>query len=159
MFDANEPILNQILLPYQRKWVADDARFKIGMWSRQTGKSLSSAGETVRDCQLRPGQLWVVLSAGERQAVEWMAKAKMWIEAFQLIVDGYEETLHAADALKSKAEIRFKNGSRIVAIPANPDTARGYSANLVLDEFAIHEKPWDIWAAIDEGKADEEDDN
>lgn len=90
----------------------------------------------------------MVLSAGERQALEWMAKAKMWIEAFQLIVDGYEETLHAADAMKSKAEIKFNNGSRIVAIPANPDTARGYSANLVLDEFAIHEKPWDIWAAI-----------
>jgi DNA-binding LytR/AlgR family response regulator len=35
-----------------------------------------------------------------------------------------------------------------VAIPANPDTARGYSANLVLDEFAIHERPFDIWAAI-----------
>ena len=115
---------------------------------RQSGKSLSTACETVRDCQLRPGQLWVVLSAGERQALEWMLKAKMWIEAFQLIVDSYEETLHAADALKSKAEIKFSNGSRIIAIPANPDTARGYSANLVLDEFAIHERPWDIWAAI-----------
>ena len=25
---------------------------------------------------------------------------------------------------------------------------RGYSGNLILDEFAIHEKPFDIWAAI-----------
>ena len=148
MINLNEPILNKVLLPYQRAWVADQSRFKIGMWSRQTGKSFSTACEVVRDCQLRPGQLWVVLSAGERQALEWMAKARMWSEAFQLIVDGYDETLHAADALKSKAEIRFNNGSRIVAIPANPDTARGYSANLVLDEFAIHERPWDIWAAI-----------
>lgn len=148
MFKSNEPILNKVLLPYQRKWVADDARFKIGMWSRQTGKSFSTACEAVRDCLLRPGQLWVVLSAGERQALEWMQKARMWSEAFQLVVDAYEETLHSSDAMKSKAEIRFNNGSRIVAIPANPDTARGYSVNLVLDEFAIHERPWDIWAAI-----------
>ena len=140
--------LDQILLPYQKAWVLDESRFKIGMWSRQTGKSFSTACEAVRDCLLRPGQLWVCLSAGERQAFEWLRKARQWAEAFKIAVDSYKETANIADAAKSKAEIVFKNGSRILAIPANPDTARGYSANLVLDEFAIHERSWDIWAAI-----------
>ena len=111
-------ILNEILMPYQRRWVEDTSRFKIGLWSRQTGKSFATACESVLDCNAQPkgnSDLWVVLSAGERQALEWMEKAKKWTD---------------------------------VAIPANPDTARGYSANLVLDEFAIHEKPFDIWAAI-----------
>lgn len=149
-FDMDDPntILDRVLLPYQRAWVADDSRFKIGLWSRQTGKSFATACEASLDCLLRPGQLWVVLSAGERQALEWMRKAKVWAEAFRLVADSYEETRASADATLAKAEIAFKNGSRIVAIPANPDTARGYSANLVLDEFAIHEKTWDIWAAI-----------
>ena len=144
-------ILNEILMPYQLKWVEDKARFKIGLWSRQTGKSFATACESVLDCNAQPkgnSDLWVVLSAGERQALEWMEKAKKWTEAVKAAVDSYEEIRDSANALMSRAEIRFANGARIVAIPANPDTARGYSANLVLDEFAIHERPFDIWAAI-----------
>nr|AIF26382.1 hypothetical protein [uncultured bacterium fosmid pJB16B1] len=144
-------ILKEILLPWQQRWVSDPRRFKIGMWSRQTGKSFSTACEAVTDCAAQgqnSSDLWVVLSAGERQALEWMEKAKKWAQALKFTVDSYEEIRGSADALISRAEIRFGNGSRIVAIPANPDTARGYSGNLILDEFAIHEKPFDIWAAI-----------
>ena len=130
------------------RWVLDESRFKIGLWSRQTGKSFATAAEAVLHCQLHPGTLWVVLSAGERQALEWMRKAKQWAEAVQLALEAYDETRPGGNALMTRAEITFANKSRIIAIPANPDTARGYSANLVLDEFAIHEKPWDIWAAI-----------
>ena len=138
---------NQILLPYQKAWLKDESRFKIGMWSRQTGKSFATAAEAVKDCLVRPGQLWVCLSAGERQAFEWLRKAKQWTDALKVACT-YAEMPDAADARFSKGEIAFRNGSRILAIPANPDTARGYSANLILDEFAIHEKSWDIWAAI-----------
>ena len=144
-------VLREILMPYQLKWVEDSSRFKIGLWSRQTGKSFATACESVTDCAAQPkgsSCLWVVLSAGERQALEWMEKAKKWTEAVKATVDSYDEIRDSANALLSRAEIRFANGARIVAIPANPDTARGYSANLVLDEFAIHEKPFEIWAAI-----------
>lgn len=164
-------VLKEILMPYQLKWVEDSSRFKIGLWSRQTGKSFATACEAVLDCvcgdslelgaksleglgaqssklKAKSSKLWVVLSAGERQALEWMEKAKKWTEAVKATVDSYDEIRDSANALLSRAEIRFANGARIVAIPANPDTARGYSANLVLDEFAIHERPFDIWAAI-----------
>ena len=146
-------LLKRYLMPYQAEWLADDSRYKIGMWSRQTGKSFATACEAVVDCVfLRPGQHWVVLSAGERQALEWMRKARFWVEAFQkavhIVEPKYTEMLHASDASLSKSEIQFENGSRITAIPANPDTARGYSCNVILDEFAIHEKPAEIWAAI-----------
>lgn len=146
-----KPILKEVLLPWQQEWVADQSRFKIGMWSRQTGKSFSTACEASVDCaaqETNSSLLWVVLSAGERQALEWMEKAKKWCEAIKATVDSYDEIRSSADALLSRAQIRFANGARIVAIPANPDTARGYSGNLILDEFAIHEKPFDIWAAI-----------
>ena len=146
--NATQSILERILTPYQLAWVKDESRFKIGLWSRQTGKSFATACEAVLHCLLHPGTLWVVLSAGERQAIEWMRKAKQWAEAVQLALAAYDETRPGGNALMTRAEITFANKSRIIAIPANPDTARGYSANLVLDEFAIHEKPWDIWAAI-----------
>lgn len=149
--DVKRSILKEILLPWQQSWVADVSRFKIGLWSRQTGKSFSTACESVIDSAVQPensSNLWVVLSAGERQALEWMEKAKKWSEAVKATIDSYDESLCLANPMLSKATIRFGNGARIIAIPANPDTARGYSGNLILDEFAIHERPFDIWAAI-----------
>jgi phage FluMu gp28-like protein len=137
-----------ILLPYQRDWVDDPARFKIGMWSRQTGKSFATAGEAVRDCSANANRTWVCMSAGERQALEWMEKAKQWTEAFETAISFDEVLRDNAQSLMKSAEIRYANGSRLIAIPANPKTARGYSANLVLDEFAFHEDPDAIWKAI-----------
>jgi phage FluMu gp28-like protein len=127
--------------------VTDTARFKIGLWARQTGKSFSTAAEAVADC-LQRKTTWVTLSAGERQALEWMRKAREWAEAFKVAIADYAEDRDSAEALLKNAEIRWPNGSRLIAIPANPATARGYSANLTLDEFAFHEDPDAIWRAV-----------
>jgi len=43
---------------------------------------------------------------------------------------------------------KFPNGSRIIALPANPDTARGYTGDVLLDEFALHRDSKAIWAAM-----------
>jgi len=137
-----------VLLPYQAAWVNDSARFKIGLWSRQSGKSFACASEAVECCLRVPGSQWVVLSAGERQALEFMEKAKQWAAAYEFAFDSYVETRDSAQALIKSAEIRWPNRSRMLALPANPSTARGYSANLILDEFAFHEKPDQIWRAI-----------
>lgn len=136
-----------VLLPYQRRWVDDDARFKIGLLARQTGKSFSTSFESVRDC-LKRKTTWVCLSRGERQALEWMAKAKEHSEAFNVALADYAEDRDSSEALLKSAEITWPNGSRIIALPSNPATARGYSANLVLDEFAMHDKPEEIWRAV-----------
>lgn len=137
-----------LLMPYQARWVSDLARFKIGVWSRQTGKSFSTAAEAVTDSLTDPGTKWVCLSAGERQALEWLEKTKEWAGAYRLAIENYAEDRSMAEALLKQAEIRFANGSRIIAIPANPSTARGYSANVILDEFAYHEDPRKIWSAM-----------
>lgn len=137
-----------ILLPYQRAVVDDGARFKIWLASRQIGKSMGLAAEASRDCAAKPGDMWVVLSAGERQALEFMEKAKQWAEAFQLVTADYFEEREHSEALIKSAEIRWGNGSRMIALPANASTARGYSANLILDEFAFHDDPDLIWRGI-----------
>jgi len=136
-----------ILLPYELRWVNDRARMKIGCWSRQIGKSLSTADEAVEDCFQRRTD-WVCMSAGERQALEWIRKAKVWTEAYQIAIANYHEERANSEALIRSASITYPNGSRIISIPSNPATARGYTANVVLDEFAHHEKPDDIWTAI-----------
>jgi phage FluMu gp28-like protein len=137
-----------ILLPYQRRFVDDSARFKLWLASRQIGKSMGLAAEAVRDSAATPKDMWVVLSAGERQALEFMEKAKQWAEAFDLALDDYREDREAPETLIRSAEIRWGNGARMIALPANPSTARGYSANLILDEFAFHDDPDKIWRGI-----------
>ena len=133
------------LLPYQRAFVLDPARFKIWLSSRQIGKSFGTAFEAATDCAKHPGAEWLVMSAGQRQADEWMLKASRLSRAVALEMSGTDDAVRVE---VSASEIRFSNGARILSVPANPDTARGYSANLVLDEFAIHEQDREIWAAV-----------
>jgi phage FluMu gp28-like protein len=142
------PRPQRLLLPYQKKWTRDQARFKIGLWARQTGKSFACAAEAVMDCMRQPGTEWIILSAGERQALEFMRKARDWAGACGYAIDNYFETRAALGSLIKSAEITWSNGSRMIALPANPAAARGYSANLILDEFAFHERPEEIWRAI-----------
>jgi phage FluMu gp28-like protein len=138
----------ELLLPYQRRWVTDPARFKICVQARQTGKSFQTACEAISSAFIDPGTKWVCLSSGERQSLEWMEKAKEWADAFRLAIENYTEDREMGQALLRVAEIRFANDSRIIAIPANPSTARGYSANIILDEFAYHDDPDAVWAAM-----------
>ena len=45
-----------ILYPYQRRWIDDQSRFKIGMFSRQTGKTYTSIALAVRALEQRNTQ-------------------------------------------------------------------------------------------------------
>lgn len=138
-----------LLFPLQRKYVDDHSQYKIAVTTRQWGKSTCTAGETVHDSLIDPGTKWVTMSAGERQSIEWLSKAKEWVTAYKLVIeDVAEDRGGLAEGLLRSTDILLNNGSRIIAIPANPQTARGYSANINLDEFAYHEDPNAIWAAM-----------
>ena len=138
-------ILNEVL-GYQQNWLRDTSRFKIGLWARQTGKDYTCAAEAVFDCVQNPKTHWLILACGERQARESLEKAKEWA------LTAYEK--HSAHLPRvsikreSATEIRFANGSRITALPAKPGTIRGYSANIILTEFAFHDDPEAMWKAI-----------
>lgn len=131
----------ELLLPYQQRWVSDDSKFKIWLKSRQIGGSLGSAFEAVSDCFAYPNTDWLILSVSGRQAEEWILRAHRVSRIFHQALETPEPTCLTS-------EIRYHNGSRIIGLPANPDTVRGYSANLILDEFAFHEKPDRIYEAI-----------
>jgi len=141
---ATQPAVS--LYGYEAAWVADRARFKAGNWSRQTGKSFTVALEAVDDAA-ETGDDWVLLSRGERQSKELMAKVKMHLEAYGMAAVDLQETFFA-DTRTTMLVATLPNGARIMGLPANPDTARGFSANVILDEFAFHADPDKIWAAI-----------
>jgi phage FluMu gp28-like protein len=139
------------LLPYQADFAANTARFKIGLWARQTGKDHTATAEAVLDCLHNPGTTWIIVAAGERQALESLAKAKEWAAFLKFQIADYTEApgnVPYAVARAASTEIKWSNGSRLIALPANASTIRGYSANLILTEFAFHENPDAIWRAI-----------
>lgn len=148
---SNRPVPSpkDLLYPLQRNFVDDRSQYKIAVTTRQWGKSTCTSGEAVHDCLVDPGTKWVCMSAGERQSQEWLNKAKEWLAAYQLVIeDQIDDRGGLAEGLLRSSEILLSNGSRIIAIPANPSTARGYSANVILDEFAYHDDPRAIWSAM-----------
>jgi len=136
------------LTKYQVRWVNDKSRFKIGCWSRQCGKSFSTSLEAVVDCWENAGATWVFLSAGERQSKELIRKAKMHATSIDMAIESIETDYFAGDTIYKMLEINFPNGSRIIGLPANPDTAVGWSANILLDEFSKHKDSYEIWKAM-----------
>lgn len=139
---------------YQRRWMLDDARFKVGMFARQTGKTFTTSLEIVDDCFMAEAAgrrtRWVILSRGERQAKEAMNEGvKLHCQAYNLGIEEIEGTYRGQDGtLYNLLEVVLPGGSRITALPANPDTARGFSANVFLDEFAFHQDSRAIWRAL-----------
>lgn len=142
---------------YQQAWFNDRARFKLGKFARQTGKTFTTTLEIVDDVYVAEadGQKspWIILSRGERQAVEAMEEgvirhARAYGIASKALaredIEVYDE-----DNIKRKGlQVVFPGGSKVGALPANPDTARGFSRNVYLDEFAFHKDSRKIWAAL-----------
>jgi phage FluMu gp28-like protein len=141
------------LLPYQRRWAEDDARWKFGLMSRQVGKDFASGYEGVRDILRaeKKGERrdWLIAAPSERQSLESLGKWKEWAQAFKASLKGYEEERESGgESLLKSATITFPKGSRVIAVPGRPDTVRGYSANVLLTEFAFFESPDLTWRAI-----------
>ena len=140
------------LYPYQQRWIRNKNRFKAGMFARQTGKTFTTTLEIVDNCLEMETQgrkaRWVILSRGERQAKEAMEEGvKRHCQAYGAAIQSFD-TEWVGDIRYKALEVLFPNGSRITALPANPDTARGFSANVFLDEFAFHADSRKIWQAL-----------
>ena len=141
------------LYAYQKRWITDPSRFMEGRWARQTGKSFSSGAKIVLESRETDRNKWVCISSGERQVKEFMEKIKLHAEITDKAITYHEEVFgfENTDGFREEykvLEATLRNGSRIIGAPANADTARGYSANVYLDEFSVHKSSREIWAAV-----------
>jgi phage FluMu gp28-like protein len=146
---------NTLLLRYQKDWINDQAKLKLWVKARQIGFSFAGTLGPMLEC-VDHKTLWIFLSAGQRQSLELARKAKDHLDAMRAIevaargatmtderygiVDGVEITQTTIVLPHTKA--------RAIFLPANPDTARGYSGNVMGDEFAFHKDAKKIYAAV-----------
>jgi phage FluMu gp28-like protein len=138
------------LRPYQQRWIDDTSRFKLAVKSARIGYSYATGLEAIFDCLAKPKSTWTVLSASKPQSVEFVQTCKDNIDLMgataQLFEEDFVDVLGAIEGIVQR--VSFPNGSRIIALPANARTARGYPGNAILDEFGHHEDSYAIWAAV-----------
>ncbi len=134
------------LLAYQRRAVDREARFTWNCWARQTGKSFTfSLRRLLRGLARRRDQ--IILSAGERQSREVMDKVRRHCQALGLWCEWHGHGFFRGTSLR-QLEARLPGGVRIIGLPANPLTARGFTGDVFLDEFAMHGDDEAIWSAL-----------
>lgn len=124
-------------------------------WSRQIGKSFTLASWAVdrllTQLQRYPTWLITVLSNSRDNGAEFVLKCH---EVCKLIDVAAESDDQSPDLTydNMRMEVRVNLGGkigRIKVLAANPRTARGFSGDLILDEFAFHEDSNAIWEAAE----------
>jgi len=112
---------------WQGKLLREEPRRALLLCSRQSGKTTVAGLMGLHRALYVSGSLVLIVSPSQRQSGE----------IFRTVIGFYHKLTGAPElAAESALRAEFKNGSRIVALPGNEKTIRGYSgANLIiLDE-------------------------
>ncbi len=116
---------------YQAALLRDRSKRIVVRWSRQAGKTTTIALRAIWYAITHPKTLTLIVAPSLRQSMIMsdriqdflMGLPKKWRS---LLIDKLQRTV-----------VRFKNGSRIVALPNSPQLLRGYTAHQVIcDEAA-----------------------
>jgi hypothetical protein len=114
--------------PWQEAVLQSGADRMLVVASRQIGKTTSAALLALHQCLYIPGSLVLLVSPSQRQSAELFRSHCM----------AYYHSLTDVVPLVSQTQLscEFANGSRIVALPADETTVRGFSrvALLIVDE-------------------------
>lgn len=134
-----EHILGTILFKFQREWVLDRSRFKICRKARQIGISLCIGLEGLLD--VLQNQPVYFVSRTERQSVYLLDKFYRWCDYF--IRAGVP--LSFSDRSRTECKV---NGVDVKSLTSNAVGDEGYSGNVYLDEFGLHENDEQIYRSL-----------
>jgi hypothetical protein len=125
--------------PWQQRVLRSTAGRVLLLCSRQAGKSTTTAILALHTALFDPGALVLLLSPSQRQSGELFRKVTGFYADLGQIVPPEQETA---------LSLTLQNGSRIVSLPASPETVRGYSGVrlLIIDEAAMVQD--DLFVAV-----------
>jgi len=125
--------------PYQQGWLLEPATFALLNKARKIGFSHTSAGAATI-WGVYHGETTTIISRGDRESKEVLEFAAKFATLLREMGSKLAEQTKTTER-----ELRFASGGRIVALPAIG--GRGFSGNVVLDEFAYHEHAEKVWDA------------
>lgn len=139
--------LNAIFLPSQARWIKDNSRLKLAEKSRQIGWTWCTAYACVRRTAAKGAKSdqWIS-SRDEMQARLFIEDCKLWADVLKMAADYFGEVVIDPDTKQTAYVLRFANGRRIHSMSSNPDAQAGKRGGRVLDEFALHPDPRELWA-------------
>ena len=107
------------------------------------GITTSIIGKTIHDAYFYKVPATLITSAGQRQSVKVLDKVKK-------AIDSMPEFMRPKLKRSTNEEIIFESGAEITSLPVNPDTSRGYSGNVIMDEFGVLSKKdsEQMWEAV-----------
>ena len=136
----NEPL--SILLPYQRRWIADQSQVKVSEKSRRIGITWTEAADRALGAATtgRSGIDGWYIGYNKDMALEFIEAAAQWARRFNRAAQAIEEIVLEDERANILAyRIRFASGHKIVALSSRPSNLRGKDGCAVIDEAAFHE--------------------
>lgn len=122
------------LLPYQQRFLEDDARYRLVLKARQIGFTYVIGLSAVLG--LAAGRDQIIVSASEDQARLVMSHLRAHAEKLGIPIED-----------DSDRELRIL-GSKAVALSTNWRTAQGYTGDVWFDEFAWAPRPDALFGAV-----------
>ncbi len=114
--------------PWQGKFLGSPSRRILLNCSRQSGKSTTTAVLATHTALYQPGALILLIAPAERQSKELFSKVAQFLKAVEPSVAMEED---------NKKSATLSNGSRIVALPGDGRTIRGFSSpSLIVEDEA-----------------------
>ena len=141
-----------VLLPYQLRWIQDRTRYRSWCASRQVGKSFGISLDA--DFGGLEGRNQILVAASQRQSYSLIRKSVQHLRALERSLDeAFRKRLGRAgprliDGNPSKSEIVLVNGARLMAFPAAPDTIRGETGDVWIDEAALIQHDEELFRAV-----------
>lgn len=134
---------SEVLLQYQRDWVADESVLKIAEKSRRTGLTWAEAADATLCAGARRsagGCNHFYVGSNKEMAREFIDAVAMWAVAFnQAAGDIHEEVLADEDKDILTFVVNFASGFKVQALSSRPANLRGMQGNVTIDEAAFHE--------------------
>jgi hypothetical protein len=125
--------------PWQAALLRNPGKQIILNVCRQGGKSTTTAALALHTALHDPGSLTLLVSPSQRQSKELFAKAMAFLKSLEPAEELDED---------NRLSATLKNGSRIVSLPGDSKTIRGFSApSLVVEDEASYVSD-EVYAAI-----------
>lgn len=146
------------LVLYQQNFVTDESRSRLVVKARRIGFSFiiayadacraigyrwrrTPSGLVTSEYDPRNGVDQIIVSASMRQAKLFLAECVRHLKALEVLLG---EKLIEVDGFEV---VRLTNGRVLKALPANPDTIRGETGDITLDECQSIPRAYAVWAA------------
>lgn len=129
-----------VLLPYQVRWLADEAPVKVAEKSRRVGLTWTEAAASALAASAQQGMDTWYLGYNRDMAQEFIETAAAWTRQFNKAAKEIEEIAvddERRDILGYR--IRYSSGHKIVALSSRPSNLRGKQGRAVIDEAAFHD--------------------